>query len=122
MNLRDETQFCDITLISQEGESFPAHKLILRVTSSYLKTKIQQRSDAQSTIVLKTINSEILSALLDFIYKGKAIISEAETESFIDAAKKWKIQQFLRLKKKKKAAVKTSQPGETINPQIIQKS
>lgn len=50
------------------------------------------------------------------MYEGKAVILEAETESFIGAAKKWKIRQFLRLKKKKPAA-KTSQPGEILgNP------
>ena len=44
--------------------------------------------------------------------EGKAVISEAETESFIETAKKWKIRQFLRLKRKKPAA-STSQPEET---------
>ena len=35
-NMREQTKYSDITLISQEGVQFPAHRLILSVTSSFV--------------------------------------------------------------------------------------
>ena len=81
--------FYDVRLRSSEEVEFPAHKLILAMTSSYLKSKIRKTSEA--VIVFQNVKSEVLSALIDFIYEGKAVISEAETEAFIETAKKWKI-------------------------------
>ena len=101
VNMREQSEYCDITLISQEGEKFPAHRLILGVTSSYLRAKMQKNSVPK--IVMKTIKTEVLSALLTFIYEGETVIKEADTELFIEMAQKWRIQQFLRVKRKKKA-------------------
>ena len=50
--LREETEFHDVTLVSKEGEKFPVHKLVLAVTSSYLKNKMR---DNCSVIALKTV-------------------------------------------------------------------
>ena len=43
----------------------------------------------------------LIEALLSFMYEGTAVISENETIAFIETAKKWKIRQFLKIKKKK---------------------
>ena len=80
-------------LNSTEGVEIPAHKLILDMTSSYLKSKIRKISEAVPTKVFQNVKSEVLSALIDFIYDGKTVISVTETETFIETAKKWKIWQ-----------------------------
>ena len=100
-NIREQSDFYDLTLISSEGDLFPAHRVILAVTSSYLQSRIKKSSEANQVISLKSVNSEVLSALLNFIYDGKAVISEAEAESFVDTAKKWKIKQFLSIRRKR---------------------
>ena len=41
------------------------------------------------------VKSEVLSVLIDFIYNRNTMISEVETEAFIETAKNWKICQFL---------------------------
>ena len=64
-NMREQSEYCDVTLISQEGENFPAHRLILGVTSSYLQAKMQKNSVPK--IVMKTVKTEVLLALLSFI-------------------------------------------------------
>ena len=98
--MREQTEYSDVTLISQEGVQFPAHRLILGVTSSFLQSKMSRTSGRE--ILLKTVKTEVLSALLTFIYEGEAVISEADAELFIETAKSWNIRQFLRLKRKKK--------------------
>ena len=87
-----------MTLVSKEGEKFPAHKLVLAVTRSYLKNEMR---DNCSVIALKTVKLALIEALLSFMYEGTAVISENETNAFIETAKKWKIRQFLKIKKKK---------------------
>ena len=98
-NIREKSDFYDVSLISKDGEKFPAHRVILAVSSSYLQSKMKKNS--QHDITFKKVNSEVLSALGDFIYDGEAMISEAETESFIYTAKKWKIWHFLRVQRMK---------------------
>ena len=72
-NIREQSQFHDVSLISSDGESFPAHRVILAVSSSYLESKMKKNS--QHDITFKKVNSEVLSALIDFIYD---VIEEAE--------------------------------------------
>ena len=91
--MREQAEYCDVTLISKEGERFPSHRLILGVTSSVLQSKMRRSPGPE--IVMKTVNSEVLSALLSFIYEGEAVIKEADTELFIETAQQWKIRQFL---------------------------
>ena len=99
-NMREQSEYCDVALISQEGQKFPAHRLILGVTSSYLRAKMQRNSGPE--IEMKTVKTELLSSLLSFIYEGETVIKEADTALFIETAQKWRIRQFLRVKKKKK--------------------
>ena len=85
--MREQSEYSDVTLINQEGEKFPAHRLILGVISSHLRAKMQRKSE----IIMKNVKTEVLSALLNFIYEGEAVIQEADKELFIETAQKWKI-------------------------------
>ena len=107
-NMREQSEYCDVALISQEGQKFPAHRLILGVTSSYLRAKMQRNSGPE--IEMKTVKTELLSSLLSFIYEGETVIKEADTALFIEMAQKWKIRQFLRVKRKKKDQGKITKP------------
>ena len=97
--MREQVEYSDVTLISKEGERFPSHRLILGVTSAFLQSKMRRNPGPE--ILMKTVKSEVLSALLSFIYEGEAVIAEADTALFIETAQLWKIRQFLQLKKKK---------------------
>ena len=41
----------DVTLVSQEGQKFPAEKLILGVTSSFLRAEMQRNSEVENPAV-----------------------------------------------------------------------
>ena len=47
---------------------------------------------------MMTVKTEVLSALLSFIYEGEAVIKEADTVLFIETAQKLRIRQLLRVK------------------------
>ena len=66
--MREQAEYSDITLISKEGERFQAHRLILGVTSAFLQSKMRRSSGKE--ILMKTVKTEVLSALLNFIYEG----------------------------------------------------
>ena len=98
--------------------SMTCHRVILAVSSSYLQSKMKKNS--QHDITFKKVNSQVLAALIDFIYDGEAVISEAESESFINTAKKWKIRQFLSVRRMK-TPVKSSQwKVRAVTHQLIQ--
>ena len=73
-NMREQTKYCDVTLISKEGVQLSSHRLIFGVTSTFLQSEMQRNS--RHEIVMKTVKTEVLSALLSCIYKGEAVISE----------------------------------------------
>ena len=59
---------------------------------------------------MKTVKTEVLSALLSFIYEGEDdVIKEADTVPFIETAQKWRKRQFLRVKRKKNPEKITNQ-------------
>ena len=68
-NLRELSEYCDITLISKEGDKFPSHRLILSVNSIFLQLEIRRSSGPE--IWMETVKSEVLLALLTFIYEGR---------------------------------------------------
>ena len=72
--MREQTKYCDVTLISKEGVQLSSHRLIFGVTSTFLQSEMQRNS--RHEIVMKTVKTEVLSALLSCIYKGEAVISE----------------------------------------------
>ena len=113
-NIREQSEFHDVSLISNDGEKFLAHRVILAVSSSYLESKMKKNS--QHDITFKKVNSQVLAALIDFIYDGEAVISEAEAETFINTAKKRKIRQFLSVRRMKTPVKSVESPSNGTTP------
>ncbi|RXG73684.1 Longitudinals lacking protein, isoforms A/B/D/L, partial [Armadillidium vulgare] len=69
--LRFEEVYCDTTLITEDGFIMKAHGAVLITTSRYFERVLADVTpDQHPIIVLKGINYEELSFLLDYIYQG----------------------------------------------------
>ena len=66
-DLRNERDFSDISLSSDDGSVFPAHKLILRSSSSYFKDVLQLYKKGKPLIHLRGTQKHVLEYILDFI-------------------------------------------------------
>ena len=99
--LRNENEFLDVTLVSEDGVHIFAHKLVLAASSKFFKTSFQtslKTSDHPKPIFFFSgINSYILSSIIDFIYYGEVEILKENVKSFFDIADKFKVDSIAKL-------------------------
>ena len=53
INLRDDLQFTDITLVSEDGQALEAHKIILSASSPFFKNILKLNKHTHPLIYLK---------------------------------------------------------------------
>ena len=70
-SLRASSQFCDLTLLSEDGASFPAHKVILSSQSEKLRTILAQFPASPFCLYLAGVAGRDFASLLAFIYSGR---------------------------------------------------
>jgi hypothetical protein len=80
--------FTDVTLVSEDGEQLPAHKLVLAACSSVFRN-IFCRSKASTDLHLYMhgLRGAHLSSLLTFMYLGRAEVPHNTLEGFLQAAR-----------------------------------
>ena len=90
--LRDENKYFDVTLVSDDGEFFSAHKIILASQSkkfSQILSQMTMSSTFFQTIYMMGVSSSELADILDFMYVGHVKVSQDRLLKFL------KIAQFL---------------------------
>ena len=85
-SLRASSQFCDVTLLCEDGASFPAHKVSLSSQSQKLRTILAQFPASPFCLYLAGVPGRHLSSLLAFIYSGQVRLSQADLPAFLSAA------------------------------------
>ena len=83
--LRNDTDFADVTLAC-EDQSIKAHKVVLSACSPFFKKLLKSHSHPQPLIYMRGMKSEILTAIVDFIYLGEAKVFQEQFESFLALA------------------------------------
>lgn len=78
--LRAQRQFCDVQIVAGGGTAtYPAHRFVLSAASAYFEAMFRPELGLtevyQKTIILHTIDADILGILLDFIYTGQCDIN-----------------------------------------------
>lgn len=77
--LREQSRFCDVEIIAG-GTTFNAHRAVLSAASAYFEAMFRPElglnEGKQKSVILHTIDGEILHILLDFIYTGRCEIMQ----------------------------------------------
>ena len=90
--LRQEKDFFDVTLVSDDERQIPAHKLVLSACSDFFKSILRNNSHSHPLLYLSGIHSTNLSLILDYIYQGEVQIYQEHLDSFLEVAQKLKIE------------------------------
>ena len=85
-NLRDDTIFTDITLVSEDGQYIEAHKVILSASSPFFMNILKNNKHPSPLVYLKGFKSKDLNSLLDFMYHGVADIYQDNLDDFLTKA------------------------------------
>ena len=90
-SLRKETDFFDVTLVSDDEIHWNGHKLVLSACSGFFKSIIKKSSSPHPMIYLSGISSRNLEFIMDYIYQGEVQIFQEQLDDFLEVAQKLKI-------------------------------
>ena len=85
-NLREDNDFADVTLASDDGQQVDAHKVILAASSPTFKKLLARNKHPHPLIYLRGIKARDLVAILDFLYRGEANVFQDDLDSFLAVA------------------------------------
>ena len=93
--LRNDNEFADVTLISDDKVKFSAHKVLLSSCSNMLKFILKSGTHVNPLLFLGGVSSINLGYILDYIYKGEVNIYQEQLDSFLESAQKLEIEGLL---------------------------
>ena len=85
-SLRDDTNFTDVTLISEEGQQLQAHKVILSASSPFFMNILKVNKHPNPLVYLKGFKAKQLHSIIDFMYHGVAEIHQEHLDGFLAVA------------------------------------
>ena len=89
--LREEKDFFDVTLVTDDQVQISAHKLILSSSSSFLKSILRRNKHQHPLVYLSGVNSAELLNVVEFIYNGQVAVDKEHLETFLRVGEKLKI-------------------------------
>ena len=85
-NLRDDTTFTDVTLISEDGQQLQVHKVILSASSPFFMNIFKINKHPNPLLYLKGFKGHQLHSIIDFMYHGVAEIYQENLDGFLAVA------------------------------------
>ena len=88
---RESGEFSDVSLVSDDGDVFPTHKMVLASHSQKLDRILTQLQPGPLSLFLAGVSSRDLSSLLSFIYTGEVRVRQGDLVNLLRAAQTLKI-------------------------------
>ncbi|XP_070569478.1 kelch-like protein 9 [Ptychodera flava] len=97
--LHDEDLFHDVMLLSEDYQSYQAHRPLLAASSDYFRAmfSVGMKESLEMEVHLQGVPSQGLSSILEFIYSGKLFLSMANLETVLSAAVHLQVNEAVRL-------------------------
>uniref|UniRef100_T1GJ61 BTB domain-containing protein n=1 Tax=Megaselia scalaris TaxID=36166 RepID=T1GJ61_MEGSC len=86
--LKTKKQFCDITIITDEGELIAAHKNVLSSTCLYFEAMLNGnfKDGASNTVRIRNICYQTLHECINFLYTGDISITEDNVFELLESS------------------------------------
>ena len=85
-SLKDDQDFFDVTLASEDGKQVEANKVILAISSPFFQNLLKRNKHPHPLIYMRGVKSDDLSAIVDFLYFGEANVYQENLDSFLALA------------------------------------
>ena len=89
---RNEEYLHDVTLVSDDHNKVPAHRLVLSACSAYFRDIFKNNNHAHPLLCLDLISSEDLKNVMDYIYNGEVQIYQENLDKFLAVAQRLKLE------------------------------
>ena len=133
-NMRENSDFADVTLACEDGRQVEAHKVILAASSPFFQKLLHRNKHTHPLVFMRGIKSVDLVAIVDFLYHGEVNICQDNLDSFLTIAEELELKgltgntqnppteeipdQFY--KKRKEVKDETFQDTTKIQPNIVE--
>ena len=85
-NLLTDTEYTDVTLVSDDRRKIRAHKVVLASASQFFREILPEISSHNPVLFLKGIDHSELLSIIRFIYVGATEVAENNLDKFMKAA------------------------------------
>ena len=89
--LREDRDLTDVTLACEDGQQVEAHKVILAASSPFFKDFLKRNKHNHPLIYMRGLKSEILLAIIDFLYFWEANVFQEDLDSFLALAEELRL-------------------------------
>ena len=89
--LRNDTEFTDVTLACEDGQQIEAHKVVLATSSPLFMNLLKSNRHQHPLIYMRGVKSEDLVAIIDFLYCGEANVYQENLNAFLALADELKL-------------------------------
>ena len=86
-DLKNDSEFTDVTLACEDGQQIETHKVVLFSSSPFLKNLLKKNKHPHPLIYMRGLKFEDLTDILDFLYLGEVRVFQENLESFLELAK-----------------------------------
>jgi hypothetical protein len=90
-DLRNDSDFTDVTLACEDGQQVEAHKVILAASSPFFQDILRINKHPHPLIYMRGIKAEDLVAIVDFLYYGEAKVYQDNLDNFLALAEDLKL-------------------------------
>lgn len=84
--LKDDKDFLNVTLASEDGKQIEAHKVILAISSPFFQNLLKRNKHPHPLIYMRGVKSDDLLAIVNFLYFGEANVRQENLDSFFAIA------------------------------------
>ena len=90
--LRQDSEFSDVTLVCEDNHEIEAHRIILTACSPFFRKVLKRNNNSHPLIYMRGLKAKDLVAIVDFIYHGEANINEEDLVGFLALAEELQIE------------------------------
>ena len=85
-DFREDSDFYDVTLVSEGNQEIEAHRIILTACSPFFRRVLRGNKNSHPMIFMRGVNAINLAAVVDFIYYGEVNIYQRDLDGFLALA------------------------------------
>ena len=85
-DLRESSDFSDVTLVCEEDQQVEAHRVILSACSPFFMNILKKTKHIHPMIYMRGLKTKDLLAIVDFIYRGETNIFQDDLDGFLAIA------------------------------------
>ena len=86
-----DNDLTDVTLACEDDRQIEAHKVVLSVSSPFFENLFKRNKHSHPLVFMRGVKSDVLIAIIDFLYKGEANVFQEQLDSFLALAEELKL-------------------------------